>query len=323
MLKQKISIGIICFNEEDGIGKLLESLQEQTLLKCSYDLEVVVVSNGSSDQTVPNAREKLKVFDELGIKNKVVNLEIADKCAAWNHFIHQASDRADYYILLDGDVVLIEQSGLEELINTLETHPECRLCGGKIISKKGDVIERFDGKCYAGRGDILRNIVIPTGIIMDDAYISVTAVTNWYETDFEEGRKKGYLCLSESMIVSCGATKRDRLNISYWLASRKRTIMGIYTQKHVDFCMREIFGGGELAKIISMKLFYSNPHWFNKYLSKDVFLPEFVPPGFKSSSLIKNILHNLVYGYCYLLSLKGIRDKEFGRLAWSLKHRYW
>jgi glycosyltransferase involved in cell wall biosynthesis len=321
---QKLSIGIIGFNEEDGIGKLLESLQEQTLLKNSYDVEVIVVSNGSYDNMVAIAKEKLIPFDNLGVKTKVVELAIADKCAAWNHFIHEASAQADYYIVLDADVALVNKSGLEEMINILVAHPECRVCGGKIVGKKGDVIDRqVDGKCYAAPGDVLRNIAIPNGIVMDDAYIAITAVTNWYETDFEQGNKKGYVKQVDNITVSCGETARDKTDISYWLASRKRTITGGYVQKHVDYCMRNIFGGGESAKNISMKLFYSNPDWFLEYLKREDFKPDFNPPAISTLLSVKGILLYIIYCYCYGLSIKGIKEREFGHLAWKLKGRYW
>jgi len=320
----KISIGVVGFNEEYGIGRLLESLQEQTLLKDSDEIEVIVVSNGSYDNTVSVAKEKLLKFDDLAVKTKVVELELADKCAAWNHFIHQASCVADYYILLDADILLINSSGLQEMIELLVTYPECRICGAKIVNQKGVILDRIvDGKCYAAPGHILRNVAIPNGIVMDDAYIAVTVVTNWYETDFEQGLKQGYVKQTDSVVISCGETRRDQ-NISYWIACRKRTIVGHYTQKHMDYYMRDIFGGGEQAKNISMQLFHSNPNSFLKYLNKqDSFMPSFTPPVFHSFFLIKEILQYLAYCYCYILAIKGIKNQEFGHLAWKLKHRYW
>lgn len=321
---QKISIAIIGFNEEDGIGRLLDSLQEQTLLKRDDDIEIIVVSNGSDDHTVSIAKDKLLIFDDLGIKTKVIELALADKCAAWNHFVHEVSELADYYIFLDADVVLVNKFGLEEMIDILVANSECRICAGKLITADGKIAGEFiDGKCYGARGDILRNVAIPNGIVMDDAYIASTVVTNWYETDFEQGMKKGYVQQSKSVIVSCGETKRDKTDISYWIACRKRTIIGIYAQRCIDYCMRDFLGGGENAKNISMQLFNSNPNWFLKYLTKEKFKLTFEPMGVSPFFSIKGIFKYLLYCYCYLLSLKGIKEKEFGHLAWKLKHRYW
>lgn len=320
---QKISIGIIGFNEEYGLEKLLDSLQEQNLLKGSYDVEIVVISNGSYDNMVSVAQEKLAKFSDLGVKSKVVELALADKCAAWNHFVHQVSDRADYYILLDADVVLVNASGLEEIITILIENPDCRICGGKIVNQKGEVTDRLaDGKCYATLGDILRNIAIPNGVVSDDTYVVITAVTNWYETDFEQGLKKGYIRQSSSITVSYGGTPRDK-NISYWIACRKRTLTSVYTQRQVDYCMRNIFGGGEKARDISMRLFRENPDWFLKFLNKDNYSLKFEPPAIHSLLTFRDILQYIVYCYCYVLSVKGIRNQEFGHLAWKLKSRYW
>lgn len=321
---QNISIAIIGFNEEDGIGRLLDSLQPQTLLKRADDIEIIVVSNGSYDNTVSIATEKLLKFDDLGIRTKVVELALADKCAAWNHFVHEVSKLSDYYIFLDADVVLVNETGLEEMIEILASNPECRICAGKIMSAAGERTGEFvDGKCYAARGDILRNVAIPEGIVMDDAYVAVTIVTNWYETNFEQGMQRGYIQQSNNVIVSCGETKRDKINISYWIACRKRTIIGGYAQRQIDYCMREIFGGGEKAKNISMQLFTSNSSWFFKYLTKEQFNPDFEPLKVSMLFSIKRILKYLLYCYCYILSIKGIKAQEFGHLAWKLKHRYW
>jgi glycosyltransferase involved in cell wall biosynthesis len=319
---QQIVIGILGHNEEYGIGQLLDSLHTQTLLQQPYEFEIIVISNGSQDQTAAVARTKL---GEFGQKSQVVELPIADKCGAWNHFIHQAAQPADYYILLDADVVLTEPTALENLLQVLLTHPECRVCGGRVANAKGEIVnsDYVDGKCYVIRGEIARNIYIPNGVVLDDAYIVSTAITNWYEIDAEVGKQRGYMRLTPEIIVRSGNTPRDRRK-SYWIAARKRTITAAYTQRHVNYCMRSIFGGGESAKAISMKLFRQNPDWFTEYLNQislGDFTPPFRPPNLQLS--LKQAAQFFAYCYCYLLSIIGIRNREFGHLAWKLKHRYW
>ncbi|QYO67978.1 glycosyltransferase family A protein [Leptolyngbya sp. 7M] len=326
---KKVSIGILGYNEEYGIAHLLNSLQLQTLLQQAYALEIIVISNGSQDQMAAMARAKLAEFDQLKnpIKSQVIELPIADKCAAWNHFIHQAADVADYYICLDADVVLVQPTGLEELLQTLITHLECRICGGKVLNKRGEITNHhfIDGKCYAIRGEIARNIYIPNGVIADDVYVAATALTNWYETTPEVGEAKGYTRLTEKPVVRSGETPRDR-DKSYWIACRKRTIMAEYAQRRLDYCMRSIFGGGDLAKTMVLKLATTHPNWFLAYLhqvSRSDFAPQFNPPHLKPPISIYQVAQFLVYCYCYLLSVLGIRNEEFGHLAWKLKHRYW
>ncbi|MBE9114483.1 glycosyltransferase family 2 protein [Lusitaniella coriacea LEGE 07157] len=318
----KVSIGIIGCNEEEGVAALLDSLKHQTIFTDThYETEIVVISNGSRDRMASVATEKLKPFTSSN--TQVVELELADKCAAWNHYIHSVSVAADYYILLDADVVLIDPLGLVEMLEILKNNPQCRICGAKIVNEKGVLISNtVDGKCYAAPGEVLRNIAIPNGVVLDDAYILITTVTNWYETDFETGQQKGYVGQSENIIVSCGKTKGDK-KIRYWIASRKRTVTSAYTQERVDCCMRHLFGGGEMAKKISMELFKSNPNWFLSFLKQESAYPDFQKPTLNCFLSIKAFLQYIAYCYGYLLVIQGIKNKEFGHLAWKLKGRFW
>lgn len=318
---QKLSIGVLGYNEAYGIGYLLDSLKTQTLLTQDYDLEISVISNGSQDDMAAVAEVQLAEFPSA-IKTQVVELPVADKCAAWNHFIHQVAQAADCYILLDADVVLCEPDSLAKLVALL-ADPDCRIAGGQVINARHEIVndDWIDGKCYALRGELARTLYIPAGIVLDDAYVASTLLTNWYEVSAAEGQSRGYLQLVDGPSVRSGHTPRDRSK-SYWIAARKRTITAEYTQRHVDFCLRSLFGGGEAARSILMELASANPNWFTKYLDKvsGQDAPKFDPPN---ASSIKQMAQVLAYCYCYLLSVIGIRNREFGHLAWKLKQRYW
>ena len=63
MKKIDVSIGIMAYNEERNIGKLLNILLNQRL-KTTHISEIVVVSSGSTDKTdsiVKNAAKKNKI----------------------------------------------------------------------------------------------------------------------------------------------------------------------------------------------------------------------------------------------------------------------
>ncbi|MBW4464625.1 MAG: glycosyltransferase family 2 protein [Pegethrix bostrychoides GSE-TBD4-15B] len=323
---ESLAIGILGYNEAYGIVYLLDSLRAQTLLSRDCPIEISVISNGSQDNMAAVAKAQLADFhsDCHQIKTQVVELPTADKCAAWNYFVHQLAKPADCYILLDADVVLCDGESLARLVKLLEQLPDCRIAGGQVINAKQEVVNRdwVDGKCYALRGEIARNLHIPAGIVLDDAYLASTVLTNWYEISSETGLSRGYMRLVDQPSVRCGNTPRDR-KISYWIAARKRTITAEYTQRHVDFCMRSLFGGGEAAKAILMKLATTNPDWFTQYLAQvsDQDWPRFDPPSLQLSP--RQLIQVLAYCYSYLLSVVGIRNREFGHLAWKLKHRYW
>lgn len=321
---ETIAIGILGYNEAYGIVHLLNSLKAQSLLSWDYSIEISVISNGSQDNMAAVAKAQLAEFPpDCRHKTQVIELPIADKCAAWNHFVHQVAKPADIYILLDADVVLCDPESLTRLVELLE-HPDCRIAGGQVMNAKQEIVNRdwVDGKCYALRGEIARSLYIPAGVVLDDAYLSSTVLTNWYEISPEAGISRAYMRLVDQPSVRSGSTPRDR-SIRYWIAARKRTITAEYTQRHVDSCIRSLFGGGEAAKAILMKLSTTNPDWFTEYLDQvsDQDWPRFNPPSLQLSP--RQIMQVLAYCYCYLLSVVGIRSREFGHLAWKLKHRYW
>jgi hypothetical protein len=49
--KRRMSIVIPALNEEEGIGKTIQAIPKEELQEMGYDVEVIVVDNGSEDQT--------------------------------------------------------------------------------------------------------------------------------------------------------------------------------------------------------------------------------------------------------------------------------
>lgn len=67
----KLSIIVPAYNEELRIGKTIESIL-QYLLKKDWDYEILVVDDGSSDQTVEVVK---KAFGDCGIHKKIIQNE--------------------------------------------------------------------------------------------------------------------------------------------------------------------------------------------------------------------------------------------------------
>ena len=89
-----ISIGIMAFNEEKNIGRLLKALLSQELKKVKIR-EIIVVSVGSTDKTN-------KIVEKFTKKNKVIKLVTGDKrrgkALAINEFINISIDWLKRYI---------------------------------------------------------------------------------------------------------------------------------------------------------------------------------------------------------------------------------
>ena len=94
-----ISIGIMAFNEEKNIGRLLKALLSQELKKVKIR-EIIVVSVGSTDKTN-------KIVEKFTKKNKVIKLVTGDKrrgkALAINEFINIASSKV--FVLESADTI--------------------------------------------------------------------------------------------------------------------------------------------------------------------------------------------------------------------------
>lgn len=58
MKMKKIAVLIPCFNEEKGIGNVIDGIPRRKLKALGYDVEVYVIDNNSSDKTVNLAKTK-------------------------------------------------------------------------------------------------------------------------------------------------------------------------------------------------------------------------------------------------------------------------
>lgn len=54
---KKISVIIPCYNEEKGVGKVIDNIPKQQLLEMGYETEVIVIDNNSKDNTTKVATE--------------------------------------------------------------------------------------------------------------------------------------------------------------------------------------------------------------------------------------------------------------------------
>lgn len=129
-----VSCIILTYNSRRHLERLLQSLHSQTY----QFLEVMVVDNASSDDTVTYLREqKIRPLDQL-ICNPT-----NDWFAKGNNIgIHQAHGE---YIYICNDDIAFTPTYFERLVAYAEQHPECGLMGGKLLKlKDGQPAQIFD-----------------------------------------------------------------------------------------------------------------------------------------------------------------------------------
>ena len=91
---KKITILIPCYNEEKGLGKVIDSVPLKKLDFFGYQTEIIVINNNSSDRTV-------KVAQEKGVK--IVSEKKQGKGNALKTGFRNISSDTDYVVMLDGD----------------------------------------------------------------------------------------------------------------------------------------------------------------------------------------------------------------------------
>ena len=196
----RISIGILAWNEATSIARTIETLLHQTLFSAANDciesIEVVCVPNGCTDATAAAAEEAFSRcsghLDASRIFLRVRELCEGDKANAWNHYIHEFSDpEADYVFLMDADVRLRERDAVHRLLMTLHETPTATVAVPTLIK---DIQLRtpsnpwhrlslwavdpskyrapsLSGALYCARGEALRRIWMPQGLLSEDGFL--------------------------------------------------------------------------------------------------------------------------------------------------------
>ena len=187
----KITIGILAYNEAVTIPRILHSLFQQSLFQDNNSeiIEVIVVANGCTDNTVRVAKNLLH---SAKFPWQVCEVEEAGKSNAWNLFIHQfsASD-TDFFFLMDADITLYAHDTLEKMVDVLVQNPEYWVSLDRAIKdvelkENPNLLEKLSiavsksspaqlyicGQLYCARASVLRNIWMPAGLPVEDGFLT-------------------------------------------------------------------------------------------------------------------------------------------------------
>jgi glycosyltransferase involved in cell wall biosynthesis len=205
----RVSIGMLAYNEEGRIGRALRAVLDQTLLRSPRSdiesIEIVCVPNGCKDRTASEARAELERACGSGgagrVTWKVSEIERADKCNAWNHFVHSASDQsAEFLFLLDADIWFEQPECLERVLAKLVESPVANLCvdtplkhnarsGGKGPLERASVSLSevrqagpltVAGSLYCARSAFIRRLWLPVGLLGDDGFVRAMLLTDFF-----------------------------------------------------------------------------------------------------------------------------------------------
>lgn len=205
-----VSIGIIAWNEEKGIGTMLESVFQQTLFaelaRRGQRCEIICVVNGCTDRTPEVVgeifeRQRREHPDAAGFSCQVIKVVERGKINAWNRFVHAFSARdAKYLFLMDADIWIHPRATLWNMVNTLEKNRDASISVDlprKDISFKkrktlwerislgtsqmtGSASAQLCGQLYCIRSEVARNIYLPKDLCAcDDGFIKALVCTDF------------------------------------------------------------------------------------------------------------------------------------------------
>ena len=127
MTEQNLDLSIIIVNWNTR-QLLLDCLGSVYNTVSRADYEIVVVDNGSTDNSVEAVRRN---FPEVKVIANVVNRGFA---AANNMALKQM--KARYAVLLNSDTVL-KKDALEKMLGFMDQHPEIGICGPQLLNADG------------------------------------------------------------------------------------------------------------------------------------------------------------------------------------------
>jgi hypothetical protein len=141
----KVAIMILNWNGTDLLKNCLSSI-----MKTDYeDFKVIVVDNGSIDNSVEMVKSRFKDIDVFELKKNL------GACKGRNMGIKYVAKKynPNYFVLLDNDIEIIERDWLSKLIRVAESSNEVGIVGCKLLYPDGRVLHA-GGKVGFGIGHI-------------------------------------------------------------------------------------------------------------------------------------------------------------------------
>jgi glycosyltransferase involved in cell wall biosynthesis len=200
-----LSIGILAHNEAARISEALTTLFAQDVFE-QIDVEVIVVANGCTDNTVPIARQCIRAHQSVWSRRghaRVEEIAVAGKPNAWNEFVHQfSSPSSSVLVLMDADIKLLHVNLISSMFEALRKNPEAVVCVDRPIKdiagyKKRTFFQRLllaatpeikadhvplCGQLYCALSSEIRLIKLPFEILAEDGFIRALLLTKGFSS---------------------------------------------------------------------------------------------------------------------------------------------
>lgn len=182
------SVAIFAHNEAATLADAVRSAQ---IAGEGASTEIVILANGCRDNTVQIARDLALVYRNI----HVIEIALADKANAWNHYVHEISAQLPFcdalmHVFMDGDVHVSAPS-FGAFATAFDLYTSANAVGALPIAGRDQAAWRqrmtangtLARGLYALRGAFLQRIRqlgihIPHGFIGEDWLVSLFAKTD-------------------------------------------------------------------------------------------------------------------------------------------------
>jgi len=209
----------------------------------------------------------------------VCELEQASKPHAWNEFVHRLSDpTAEYLILMDADIELVNPGALEALVTMLNQTEHAHAVVGmprKRVNKavgrslaarismgysrvSGQGPPNLNGGLYCARASILRQIWLPPEILVEDGFIKAMLVTAF----FRQAEDRARLVRAPDAFYEF----TPYLQVSSLFRHQRRLIVGAVVN-NLLYSRLWALPSDEKAGDYALRQSLTRPRWFNEMLA--------------------------------------------------------
>lgn len=172
------SIVTFAYNEEATIGRTLQSILDNIDERLQH---LTVVANGCKDGTVSEAK---KALAQASLPCTLVEIELGDKCNAWNTYLYNFLPDTDVHFFVDSDVTF-SSNAFPRLFDALLASPDKQAVTGLPLSGRNkkqyeELAMRYSclfGNLYGLKHDFAKRLVkqgirLPIGLNWIDAQIT-------------------------------------------------------------------------------------------------------------------------------------------------------
>lgn len=244
----RVSIGVFAHNEEQQIGRILSSLQEQDLVAEAsaegISIEIITLANGCTDSTAAAADAANAELQNKhpGIRLRTEVIPEPGKSNTWNIYVHRFSDpSADFLIFMDADITLIGPKTLRSLVETLLGNQNAHISVDLILKdlafkKSHSLFERASlsatrlnqagppklaGSLYCARAQVARRIWMPKGLLVEDGFLKAMITTEQFTEQEDQSRLVRAPCAAHAFQavtnLRCLHKHEIRLLIGTWM----------------------------------------------------------------------------------------------------------